>query len=515
MDRRTILKSCLGAAAGSLGAEMTAQAQSGTGSQVGSGWRCGAFSNNEAFARGAAQAFTSNGQLVGMEHAFTYPGNARNYMILDKDAAFLEQANIVAIYGHGNTDGPSLEYVPEPLRPLGLPYWKLPYSWGEDGAAQWVFIGGCEALGFATLPDGSIYRDGWVSPMRWQQAFQGISGICGFRSLSYYWADSQGGAAGLGAQYGATLVAALASGATMWDSWRAATSWLHTVLNHQVDIACYVSDARNYGDTLSDYALDRVRNFDATLVRHAIVGRGNHPCYGQYCHTVDAAGWPTCSPDPVCEQSLSVIYEASDTIGKLTLPVARFESQADSASKLFGERATVLRAKSARLGRDTTLFTHASTTTSVESQRLSQIDAIGANSGISIRHSLNPTDGVGSADSPLLVYARSVVIGDLKYPICLDGGVQVLSGPNKSMVIADSGYGSLTITGQRRLPAVSTAIAALQRNAPANSEISARRVTPVYLRRQIRDEGQLFPALQVMYDRRTNGGPLLREIVFL
>lgn len=149
----------------------------------GVGWTCGAFSNPKTFSTSAAQTFVNACSNISMGVSFAYPGNAKNSMLeISQDAQYIERAMLVAVYGHGNIYGPDVEYVPH-LRSLQYPW----HVWGDLGIQRWIFVGGCDALGFPVKPDGQpVANADEAPPMRWSGTFAGISGICGYRSESWY-----------------------------------------------------------------------------------------------------------------------------------------------------------------------------------------------------------------------------------------------------------------------------------------------------------------------------------------
>lgn len=267
----------------------------------GVGWTCGAFSNPENFSTAAAQTFVTGCNKIGMGISFVYPGNAKNSMLeTPQDAQYIERAMLVAIYGHGNIFGPDVEYVPT-LRLLQFPW----HVWGDLGVMRWVFVGGCDALGFPVKPDGMpVLNSDQAPPNRWSGTLGGISGICGYRSASWYVPGFQQmmplmeyegiSIMQVGSGYAQTLVNNMGALNTFWGSWVQAGNWLHGQLNHLAEAAVFVNHPESLNEHLKNYLWHRQGGLDFASIRRHMVGKGAAPVY-HYCDTCDANGRATCT----------------------------------------------------------------------------------------------------------------------------------------------------------------------------------------------------------------------------
>lgn len=293
----------------------------------GLGWECGAFSNNETFTRASASTFTSYGSKIGMRVQFVYPGNAKDRMIEDnEDSRFIERTKICAIYSHGSTSGPTLEY-----NPLNKLTWS--YEWGNDGLMRWIFIGGCDALGYPIFPNGNPSANSWPRVSRYNRPFSGITGICGYRSHSWYipgiqkftpFTQKYGSKAikEVGSAYARILVQSMNQRKTFWRSWLDAGTWLHNRLGKAADAAIFCNSTNGLNETLKLHYGNRSQGVDTNSIRRAVIGKGT-PEYS-YCPTVDNSGNPTCkkfeAKGEVHKIDENLIYLANENSENLTLP---------------------------------------------------------------------------------------------------------------------------------------------------------------------------------------------------
>lgn len=247
------------------------------------GWAFTAYANREPFAVAVVRGFANEFSSIRMEDRGVYPGNALNSMIERwEDSKYIEAGHFAYLQSHGNVYGPDLEYVPS----LALGVWD--YRWGEKGRLQWVALGGCDTLGFPTYANGQMANH-HPAPERWNDAFQGISGILGYRSASYY----QPSNTVLGANVGILFVRELASGRTFYQSWISSADYLHRTLNVRAEVAAYASSREALGDTLTSFVSRRIRGIDPRSISRTMVGSGGGPHY-DYCERVDNDGNPLC-----------------------------------------------------------------------------------------------------------------------------------------------------------------------------------------------------------------------------
>ncbi|MCK1541897.1 hypothetical protein IVB12_07900 [Bradyrhizobium sp. 179] len=305
------------------------------------GWLCGAFSNPENFSTAAAQTFVSALNNIGAGISFVYPGNAKNTMIeTTQGAQYIERSMLAAIYGHGNVFGPDVEYVPH-IRPAQFPW----HVWGGLGVLRWVFIGGCDALAFPLAPDGRPFANSdQAPPMRWNGTLSGISGMCGYRSESWYVPGFQAmmplmdfedvGILQVGSGYAQTLVNAMGALNTFWSSWIQAASWLHNQLNHQAQPACYVNRPESLNEHLKNYLWNRQSGLDVNSIQTVTIGTGTAPQYEPgFCPTCDANGHANCPPfkeTGAAEFNSIAFYGVESAGGTADLPI--FEYTFDDVS---------------------------------------------------------------------------------------------------------------------------------------------------------------------------------------
>jgi hypothetical protein len=299
------------------------------------GWLCGAFSNPENFSTAAAQTFVTALNNIGAGISFVYPGNAKNAMIENTQGSqYIERTMLAAIFGHGNVFGPDVEYVPH-LRPLQYPW----HVWGGLGVLRWVFIGGCDALAFPLTPDGKAFATSdQAPPMRWSGTLNGISGMCGYRSESWYVPGFQQmmplsefddvGILQVGSGYAQTLVNNIGALQTFWASWIQAASWLHNQLNHQAQPACYVNRPESLTEHLKNYLWNRQTGLNVGAIQTVTVGAGAPPQYEPgLCPTCDANGHPNCPPS-IAQEKKEIngveFYGLKDKKGGVELPVLQY-----------------------------------------------------------------------------------------------------------------------------------------------------------------------------------------------
>lgn len=250
------------------------------------GWSFTGFSNAEAFAIQATNGFAHAFKSANMENAGTYAGNAKNHMIYSfgNDKKYIERGNFSFIVSHGSpTDGPNVEHMP-----LNNKSWNL-VEWGEAGRLQWVGMTGCDILGFPTYPDGTIAFDCWPRPERWNGIFQGVSGILGYRSGSYYQANNLN----LAKSTGEVLSHELTSGATFFDAWISMADYLHRRLDQMAEVAVFASSTDSLSDSLTSFVPERNLGLDLLSIRRAMVGR-SRPAHYNYCERVDERGNQLC-----------------------------------------------------------------------------------------------------------------------------------------------------------------------------------------------------------------------------
>ena len=257
-----------------------------TGNTIEGGWTFTAFSNPESFSISVINGFVGRFESASMENVGVYTSNARDAMIQRwEDQRYIEAGNISLLHSHGNPwSGPSLEYVPPKLQ------WSGIYEWGEQGKLQWVALGGCDILGFATFPDGRVSPNSHPRPDRWKDMFKGISGVLGYRSASWYQKDNPG----LGASTGAVFADALLNGMTFFEAWISAGDYLHRRIGRQAEVAVFLSSPDALQDTLASYMKQRRVGLDPSPIARRIVGSGEAPHY-DYCEKVDDNGNWACN----------------------------------------------------------------------------------------------------------------------------------------------------------------------------------------------------------------------------
>jgi Family of unknown function (DUF6345) len=286
------------------------------------GWSFTAYSNREPYARAMVSAFGSQMRAAKMDDLGVYPGNAQDSMIEKwSDSAYVEQGNLAYIQCHGNPYEIALSYEPVTS---GLSQ----YRWGEDGRLQWLIVGGCDVLGYSRLPDGSPAPNSYYYPAlsRWNDAFQGISGILGYRSASFYQVNNTG----IPSMASAVLVQELQAGHTFVASWLAASSYVHNVLNHQAEAAVLASSASALSDTLVSFVEERPIGLDLSAVRRVTVGRGPSPQY-DYEEVVQAGPMPAIqNKRPLPQITAKVAIRQDLKIPSITLPTFRIEAKSHS-----------------------------------------------------------------------------------------------------------------------------------------------------------------------------------------
>lgn len=247
---------------------------------IAGGWSFSAYSNNERFSKAYVQGFQNSFERFSMKNKGVYAGNAKNSMISRwGDSSYLETSNIVVMQCHGNTSGPDLEYVPREFTTWG-------YKWGDKGRTQWIFIGGCDVLGFTIKPNGKPSST-YPSADRWNRVFKGISGILGYRSSSWYRKNDTN----LANNTATVLSNMLTTGNTIVNSWIMSANYLHRVLGVKAEIAIFPNSRESLKDTLSTFNSSRTKNLDVTSIKTQVVGTGKAPCY-HYSSKTDESGAP-------------------------------------------------------------------------------------------------------------------------------------------------------------------------------------------------------------------------------
>lgn len=249
------------------------------------GWSFTAYSNGEPFSVGAVKGYAQEMERHRMDNRGVYAGSAQNTMLRALgDREYVEACNIAFIQSHGNTSGPDVEYHPPASATYGL------YRWGDRGKLQWIACGGCDILGLVTYPNGSLAAHKYPNPSRWNIAFQGISGILGFRSSSYYQPRNYR----LGSNFGAMFAREFCNGKTLWHAWVLATDYLHRMIGVRAEACVHVNSELSLNDKVTSYNLERKKVHDINSLRRQLVGRGGSPTYS-YCHQVDSNGNYTCA----------------------------------------------------------------------------------------------------------------------------------------------------------------------------------------------------------------------------
>lgn len=510
--------------------------QSREAAPLGLGWSCGAYSNPETFSKAAAEQFVSACNRIGMSVSFLYPGNAKNEMVEDKDDSSLETANVVAMYGHGSTAGPDLEYKPL-YSPLG--YWD--YKWGDRGIARWIFVGGCDALGFPVFNDNNQQAPG-VYPYlnRYSDAFAGISGICGFRSASWYIPGFQAfspindfGEVDLlkvGGGYGAELANRLNALNTFYDSWVGAAHWLHARLGRGAETAVFANTADNLTEHLKAYRSDRRIGFDPASVRTTRVGSGA-PTY-DYCHVIDRATPPNCVSGTTFTGFLPLNARAEDhpPLSGGIFPIFRWSVSKDdiafvnSAGKLFGfDNLLDIYASGGSISvnrNGDSVVANESGELMITSMRGAPIDAqqlvaaIAAETTTQMKlKQLAPKDGEYSVGATR--FERILSIDQDIFPIRLDSGV-TLNGATRGVRFEGSIWSLGRITGERRLPSIADCLAYLSMSFTERDASDVHvRLEKVYVKTGGTSSGTLVPSVQANVIGKAAGKALDTMCLFL
>lgn len=504
----------------------------------GVGWLCGAFSNPEPFNTAAAQTFVTAGNQVGMGISFVYPGNAKNSMLEDtgfggQDSQYIERTMLAAIYGHGNVFGPDVEYVPHAAI-MQFPWHK----WGDLGVLRWVFISGCDALGFPVDPSGhAVANSDQAPPMRWNGTLAGISGMCGYRSESWYVPGFQAmmplsrtydvGIMQVGSGYAQTLVNQMSALNTFWGSWVQAAAWLHGQLNRQAQPVCFVNRSESLGEHLKNYLWDRRSNLDVPSIQWTTVGSGTAPVYEPgYCPTCDANGHATCPPSPAFEATKIGKLDVTghlDFEGPEDLPI--FEYTVDAEDLAFADYlgqqllvpglANILASSDSASG---TVSRGASTNFSAWGLSPATPDklALIENLSAAVAKQFNKADGhVAHSGFETSILGPSISrtsssawinLGDKKLPVLLDNGIALWDSYGTRAL-----YGSIwhvvSKTGSRQMPKLADVLGiATLAQAPSVHSLHVEDVQVAYVKSGGAFGGQLIPTLQVSLIAKTHNG---------
>ena len=504
----------------------------------GVGWLCGAFSNPESFSTAAAQTFVSAGNNIGMGISFVYPGNAKNAMIESsdyggQDSQYIERTMLAAMYGHGNLFGPDLEYVPH-FNILQAPWHK----WGDLGVLRWVFLSGCDALGFPVDPGGhAVAASDIAPPTRWSGTFAGISGICGYRSESWYIPGFQQmmplsqnfdvEILQVGSGYAQTLVDQMNALNTFWGSWVQAASWLHGQLSRQAQPACFVNRAESLGEHLKNYLWDRRSGLAVPSIQWTTVGSGTAPVYEPgYCPTCDANGHSTCPPFTAAK---AIKVDGLEVTGNLDfevpeeLPMAEYvvDSEDLAFANYLGEQlrmaglANMLTSsdfKSGAVSRSgsTNFSVCALSPATLDKGALirdiaAAVDKRSQKAEMSVRRSAFEI----SALSPDISRASSTTwmcLGDKKLPVLLDNGLALWDSYGTRTLYA-SIWHAAGKAGSRRLPKLMDVLRiAVVAQPPTVRALHVDDVQVAYVKSGSAFAGKLVPTLRVSLIAQTQDG---------
>ena len=253
--------------------------------EIKGGWSYTAFSNDEPYSRAFVNGFSRVFSAMRMENLGTYPGNARNSMLQQNDDQYVELGNIAVLQSHGSVWGPDLEFLPSTFGT----WW---YNWGDKHKLQWVLIGGCDCLGYSTYPNGEI-SDYHPRVDRWDRVFDGISGVLGYRSDSYYSPND----INLADRAGVHLASRLVNGATFVDAWRSTATYVHRSLGRRAEMTVFASSVSALSDNLRTFEQSRPIGLDQRTISTYSIGTGSGPTFRGYCPNVDYDGTYTCDPN--------------------------------------------------------------------------------------------------------------------------------------------------------------------------------------------------------------------------
>lgn len=260
------------------------------------GWTHTSYSNDEPYSRSFVAGFSREFSAMQMENLGTYPGNANNEMIQQNGDQYIEVGNIAVMQSHGSVWGPDLTYLPS----LFGTWW---YDWGGKNKLQWVLIGGCDCLGYAKYPNGQI-SDYHPRVDRWDRVFQGVSGVLGYRSDSWYQPTNTS----LADRAGSVLARRLTNGASFVEAWRTMATYVHRSLGRRAEVAVFASSKAALQDNLVDFEQSRPKGVDQSTISTQVIGAGSGPTYSGYCPSVDFDGTYTCTTSFLDTDSWTEIF---------------------------------------------------------------------------------------------------------------------------------------------------------------------------------------------------------------
>lgn len=478
---------------------------------LGVGWSCGAYSNPETFSKAAAEQFASACSRVGMSVGFLYPGNAKNEMILQKDSDSLEKVHLIAMYGHGSPWGPDLEYVPS----ANIMSWSS-YKWGDAGVSRWIFIGGCDAIGFPVFTDdGSPAPNAYPSLHRFGSAMQGVSGICGYRSSSWYIPGFQAlspinewgtiDMTRVGGGYGAELANRMGALQSFYDAWTGSAHWLHNQLGRGAEVAAICNTTDNNGEHLQNYRADRRNGVDVGSVRRTAVGSGTAPEY-HYCEVVDRQGM--CAKSAIVSKYHSVSdYDKAPVLSTTKLPIYRWGLSAQDISTInnvgitFGvERILDLYTSSSAIeAQSTKMFATAHAgEISLASRTGRPVDTAALLRALEAtpRNGLSLSKMSLGRDAPSAArYTRSVANTGQTIPIRLDTGIEV-NGNARHVQFQGAVWSIVSESGTRTLPSAADAFRLIAAWCEARGSKAKANIEVVYAKIGGSTSGLLMPCLQ-------------------
>jgi hypothetical protein len=436
-------------------------------------WPFTAFSNAENYSKFVIQGFRDASEAQGDASLGYYDGNAKNRMLRSygDDSNYIEKGNLAVISSHGNIYGVNVEYSPVSGEKL-----VADFEWGNNGVLQWVLIDGCEMLGFAKGPDGKPAANarGWwgedLSALRWNGAFAGISGMCGYRSMSWYvpgfvselspWIDK---GPRLGYAKGKLTRDLLSAGHTFPSAWTRSADWIHRNLRRGADVTIYASHPECLGDTLTTFASDRRMGVDLNSVISAIVGAG--PPEYDYPTTVDADGNPTAS----APAKLAAPADHEVVRGGEEMPVFAYSETAGSGPAE---------------GSDPAMSDHGLRKLADGATAAEVAESLAAN---------EKQHGIAFSAGEQL---RSLEVNGDLLPILFDAGFRSYETAGESLIHASSVAITRVTNESRRLPTSRDVAAALQHPALAQSVIEAVTIDTVYVKSGEGNSGRLIPAVQ-------------------